>query len=359
MKHKIRMPFQIYIIVWFYICLLVYQFGMGFVDGMIYGKNYETSLSVQQVMLVIEVSRLFVIVFAGTLFYSRIKKKVIKPITELNESMLEVSNGNLKVRMSGKAKFQLRQMEESFNYMVEELDKAAEEKVRQEQKNQQLYASIAHDFKTPMTMIMGYSKALQQKVALTEEKETEYLQTIVEQTSHANNLLEELLAYTRLENQTYQLKMEQGDLAECLRTCVVGYYRELELHQMSLELEIPDEKVIYSFDQLEMRRVFLNLISNMIKHNLKKTSCSIRLLQNEQRIQLVFADNGTKINKDLEDNLFEPFSVSDASRNTKNGSGLGLSISKKIVERHNGRIYYESNFGNGFKAFVIEFEICE
>ena len=357
-KNKISIPFQIYIIVWFYICLLIYQFGMGFIDGMIYGKDYKTTLSVQQVTIVIEIGRLFWIILAGTLFYSRIKKKVIKPIAELNQSMLEVSHGNLDVRIPVKAQFEFKHMQANFNYMVEELSRAAEEKVRQEQKNQQLYASIAHDLKTPMTMVKGYSKALQQKVALTQEKEMEYLQTIVDQTDHANNLLDELLAYTRLENQTYQLKFEQGDLAECLRTCVAGYYRELELHQMNLELEIPDESIVFSFDQLEMRRVFSNLISNMTKHNPEKTSCRIQLLQKDQEIQLIFADNGAKIEEDLEETLFDPFSVSDTSRNTKNGSGLGLSISKKIVERHHGRIFYNRDWRDGYKAFEIRFEIC-
>lgn len=357
-KNKLSIPFQIYIIVWFYICLLIYQFGMGFIDGMIYGNNYETTLSVQQVTIVIEIGRLFWIILAGTLFYSRIKKKVIKPIVELNKSMLEVSHGNLDVRIPVKAQFEFKHMQANFNYMVEELSNAAQEKVRQEQKNQQLYASIAHDLKTPMTMVKGYSKALQQKVALTQEKEMEYLQTIVDQTDHANCLLDELLAYTRLENQTYQLKIEQGDLAECLRTCVAGYYRELELRQMNLELEIPEEKIAFSFDQLEMRRVFSNLMSNMIKHNPEKTSCRIQLVKKEQEIQLIFADNGTKIEENLEETLFEPFSVSDASRNTKNGSGLGLSISKKIVERHHGRISYKRDWGDGYKAFIIMLEIC-
>ena len=168
-------------------------------------------------------------------------------------------------------------------------------------------------------------------------------------------MLDELLAYTKLENQTYQLRYEHGDLAESLRTCVAGYYRELELKQMNLELEILEERILFSYDKVEMRRVFSNLMSNMIKHNPKETSCSIRLEEKENKIQIVFADNGIKIDKELEKTLFEPFSVSDASRNTKNGSGLGLSISKKIIERHKGTIDYISHYAKDYKAFVIEF----
>lgn len=354
MIRKIKNSFRIYIIVWFFICITLYHLLSGFYDGL-RGKESITST---QGMALFTVDNLFyfgLLVVIGMLFYSRIKKKVVKPIEELNRSMKAVSQGNLKEQLAINAQFEFRQMEESFNHMVSELSKAADEKQMQEQRNQQLYASIAHDLKTPMTMIIGYGKALQQKVALTEEKEAEYLQTIVDQTTHANYLLDELLAYTRLENRTYQMKMKKGDLAECLRSCVAAYYREFEVHDMDIMPEIPDGSVELEFDELEIRRVFSNLVSNILKHNPKKTVCRISLVKQEENIRLVFADSGPIIEKSLEDMLFEPFSVSDTSRNTKNGSGLGLSICKKIIERHNGKIYYESNWDIGFKAFVIEF----
>lgn len=208
---------------------------------------------------------------------------------------------------------------------------------------------------------MGYAKALCEKETMIKEREDEYLQIIAEQTNHVNNLLDELLTYTRFQNQSYQLKLENEDMGEVLRTCIAAYYQEFERHKMILEPEIPQEDIIFSFDSIEMKRVFINLIQNMLKHNQEGTICKIQLRKkasehNQFRLlQIIFADNGAKVEKALCENMFLPFVVSDKSRNTKNGSGLGLSISKMVVERHGGIIYYEGNWEENYKAFVIEF----
>ena len=245
--------------------------------------------------------------------------------------------------------------------MTEQLRQAKQQNQMQEQRNQQLYASIAHDLKTPMTMMIGYAKALCQKETKAKEREDEYLGLIVEQTSHVNSLLDVLLAYARLQNQSYRLKLEKQDMGEALRTCIAGNYHGFEKQDMSLELEIPENEITFCFDGLEIRRVFTNLIQNMLKHNPKGTACKIQLKEKtykdnqSHQLQIIFADNGPKVEKTICENMFLPFIVSDQSRNTKNGSGLGLSISKMAVERLGGIIYYEDNWEEDYKAFVIEF----
>lgn len=304
-----------------------------------------------------------VLVLLGGILYVQIRKRVVKPAEELAGQMQRVSQGDLKVRVPVNGGFEFGQMQVAFNYMVEELERVKQDREQQEQRNQQLYAGIAHDLKTPMTMIKGYAKLLEEQEGLSEADARRYLETIVEQTETANHLLDSLLAYTKLENQTYTLKVERKDIVEGLRVCVANFYPTLEANGMQVELQIPDEAVICEFDEPEMKRVFMNLLTNMVKHNPQGTEGKICLekvsesTESVPRVRIVIADNGSKISEELQAHLFESFAVGDSSRNTKNGSGLGLAISKKIVERHGGKMYYVADWRKDYKAFVIELQI--
>lgn len=369
MKNKGKGHFRIYILLLFFLCLVLddilsgfYDFCVGFYAGFNglspeWGRTNEIAENLRRYDWVAVV---LIAVLVCCIFYNRMKHKVVKPIEQLTESMEKVSQGNLDVRVPVAGAFEFGQMEESFNYMVEELDNAQRNKEVLEKRNQQLYAGIAHDLKTPMTMIKGYAKVLESEETISEADRKRFLKTIIEQTDHANSLLDSLLSYSKLQNQSYQLKREKKDIAECLRTCVADYYSVLEQADMQLELLIPEKRVEFCFDEVELKRVFINLLSNTAKHNPKKTTGIIQLEENAvlsdgtKAVRIVIADNGPKIPKELQDTLFEPFAVGDASRNTQNGSGLGLSISKKIVERHDGTIRYVENWKEGYKGFIIE-----
>ena len=370
MKNKKKRHLRSYIKVLFCICIGIaillddfVNFFLGFFAGFNdvdyeYAKaNYEGVSQIAGWIAMVAA------IFIGIIFYLRIKRKIAQPVELLAESMREVSQGNLDVRVPVDGDFEFGQMEESFNYMVEELEKAKHSRERQEQKNQRLYAGIAHDLKTPMTMIMGYAKILESGDQISQEDKNRYVKTIIEQTQHANALLDSLLAYSKLENQAYRLKREKKDIAECLRTCVADYYPVLEEAEIALELSIPEAPVEFYFDETEMKRVFINLLSNMVKHNPKRSACIIQLEEKavsqngEDIFRIVVADNGPKISEDLKEILFDTFAVGDSSRNTKNGSGLGLAVSKKIIERHAGKIYYVDTWKEGYKAFLIEMQI--
>lgn len=293
--------------------------------------------------------------------YRQLRKNVTLPIERLANGMQEVSRGNLSIRIPVESGFELNQMESAFNKMADELSRSKNIKEMQEQRNRMLYAGIAHDLKTPMTMIIGYAKAVKDNSEISADDRNRYLEIIVKQTESVNQLLDSMLAYSKLNSEDYKIKKEKNDIAECLRICVTDCYSLIEEKQMTVNLEIPDNEIEVEFDPIEMKRVFNNLLSNMIKHNPKNTSCIIRLQEisgskddREKRVEIVIADNGPKIDEDLQANLFDSFVVGDISRNTKNGSGLGLSVSKKIIERHGGKIYYVNEWQTEYKGFVIE-----
>lgn len=337
-----------------------FSFFLGFFQGFFELEEEEAIQQYGDLSRTVGGVALVVVVIILLFVFRKFRRKVTEPIEQLAAGMERVSHGELDVKVPTDGDFEFGEIQQTFNRMVEELAKARKAKELQEQQNQQLYAGIAHDLKTPMTMIMGYAKVLESNRKLPEEDAIRYLQTIVEQTRQANNLLDSLLTYAKLENPAYALIKEKKDLAEILRSCVAGFYPTMESNGIEVELDIPDRNVEFSVDEPQMRRVFLNLLTNMVKHNPVGTKCKIvmeenvELSQEDRGIRVTIADNGPKITGELQERLFETFAVGDSSRNTKNGSGLGLSICKKIVEKHEGRIFYMNEWEEEYKAFVIE-----
>ena len=297
-----------------------------------------------------------------------LKKYVSDPVKRLSASMEKVRGGDLSVTMDVADRFEFGKMEESFNTMVQGLRDARELQSANEEKNRKLYAEIAHDLKTPMTMILGYAKLLSQG-DVSEVAQKEYLGTIVEQTEHANALLEQMLEYAKLGSTEYRLEVKEGDLAECLRQVAAESYYRFEEKKMELDVEIPDEAVLSQYDERQIKRVFFNLIGNVITHNPEGTKVRIVMKRpddapqntlkdsdregNQERIEIWFADNGPLIEEGLNDQLFEPFHAGEASYNRKGGSGLGLSVAKKIAKLHNGDLEYRERVEEGYKGFVL------
>lgn len=298
---------------------------------------------------------LFDIGTAGMFAYL-LHKKISSPFKNLVENMNRIAAGDLNTRISIDSPNEVYLIGSTFNVMVNNLQKMQENRVKMEENNRLLYSNIAHDLKSPMTMIIGYAKVLQED-NLPEEKKKEYLGIICEQSVHMNELLDVMLSYTKLQNNSYQLMLEKMDVAELLRKCIAQYYLLFEEHGLEVDIDIPDGEYLCMVDETELLRAFQNLISNMIVHTKEGIKCCISLqkISGEDgcNVNIYFADGGGVLPNIVKENLFQPFCVGDESRNTKGGSGLGMSIVKKIVERHGGDVHYIENWKNGMKAFVV------
>lgn len=292
------------------------------------------------------------IVVIGLIIYMRI----VRPVRKISKSMEKVKEGNLDEQIKSLDGMEFGLIEESFNSMVESLKKARELENDTNEKNRKLYAEIAHDLKTPMTMIMGYARIIKEG-NLDEKTKAGYLDTIIEQTENANSLLEEMLEYAKLGSTEYNLTQEDSDIAELVRQVTADNYLRFEEKNMTLDADIPQEPVMYSFDSAQMKRVITNLLGNAVKHNPEGIDVKVSLTDKRSsggQIEIVVSDNGPAIADELKESLFEPFRTGDDSRKTGKGSGLGLSISKKIVTLHGGALEYSETKVPGYKSFVIE-----
>lgn len=215
-----------------------------------------------------------------------------------------------------------------------------------------LFASIAHDMKTPMTSVLGYSRALRDGM-ITPEQQGECFALIAEKAGEMNTLLEDMFEYSKRSSEDFPLQLERCELSELVRRAVSMDYDEIERAGARLELRMPQQEVEASVDSAELTRLLNNLIRNAVRHNPQGVEICVGLESYSLGAKIYVADDGELLSAEAERSLFDPFYKGDASRNEVAGSGLGLAISQRIAQLHSGSISYEEGFAGYSKAFVL------
>ena len=218
-----------------------------------------------------------------------------------------------------------------------------------DRKRNLLLSDIAHDIKTPITTICGYSRALSDGV-VDREREQEYLDAIYAKSMRMSELVTLLFEYVKLDSEGYVLHREKLDFAELVRENAAMVYPDYEEKKIRVEVDVPEETVFCDADRLQMGRAVMNLLTNAARYGKPGGKVLIRLRERT----LVVADDGLVIEPEFAEHIFEPFTRADKARTTHGGSGLGLSISAKVVEMHGGKLELDCAYGKGYtKAFVL------
>ncbi len=301
---------------------------------------------------------LFLLLFSlNIFFYSKwTAVKISRPLDNITASLRELMAGRLDTRMDFKAENEFLQIRDAFNDMAERLESAQREKARLEEARNRMFIDISHDLKTPMTVIGGYSKALAENMVSDEEKKRRYIEAIYSKSLYVSDMIEDLFEIAKLDQTNAVMAAEDADIAEFLRNMAAEHYDQIEDKGMQLDLNIPEETVMLSFDRKEMSRAVSNILGNAIRHNQPGTTIYAGLTDISGQITITIADDGAGIPENLRDTIFDPFVRGDASRSS-NGTGLGLAIAKKIIERHNGTLKLEYDPDAAYKtSFIMTFK---
>ena len=291
-----------------------------------------------------------ILVFTSLMLTWWIRRGVFVPVNELNVAMRKIKEGNLDYSLQTDAKGEIGDLYRNYEDMRLRLKETTEENKESEKQNRELVSNISHDLKTPITAIKGYVEGIMDGVADTPEKMDKYIKTIYNKANDMERLINELTYYSGIDNNRIPYNFHRINVADYFGDCVeeVG----LDLEQRNVELNYsnlvkPDTIVIA--DPEQMKKVINNIISNSIKYIDKVHGViDIRILDETDSIRIEIEDNGKGIaQKDLP-KIFERFYRTDASRNSaQGGSGIGLSIVKKIVEDHGGYIWATSREDEG------------
>lgn len=281
---------------------------------------------------------------------------VISPINKLQEAAKNVKEGNLNFELKAEKDDEMGQLIQAFEEMRLRLKDNAEEKLRSDKESKELISNISHDLKTPITAIKGYVEGIRDGVADTPEKMDKYIGTIYNKANEMDMLINELTLYSKIDTNRIPYNFAPipvnayfDDCAEDLameldsKNVEFGYFNYVEVGQ----------KIIADPEQL--KRVINNIVSNSLKYMERERGLiNLRVKDVGDFIQVELEDNGKGIAaKDLA-NIFDRFYRTDASRNSsKGGSGIGLSIVKKIVEDHGGKIWATSKEGTGTVMYFV------
>lgn len=292
-----------------------------------------------------------ILVLTGVVLSLWLYKSLLFPINELNVAMKHIKNGNFEYRLVPNGDdSELSDLYRNYEDMRLRLKENAEDKIQREMQNRELISNISHDLKTPITAIKGYSEGIIDGIADTPEKMDRYVKTIYNKASDMEKLINELTVYSGIDNNRIPYHFHKILVGEYFRDCIEEVGMDLENKNFKLDyvnLVSPDTMIIA--DPEQMKRVVNNIISNSIKYMDKLNGeINIRILDEVDSIRVEIEDNGKGIaQKDLQ-NIFERFYRTDASRNSgTGGSGIGLSIVKKIIQDHGGYIWATSKEGEG------------
>jgi signal transduction histidine kinase len=279
-----------------------------------------------------------------------IHKGIVRPIGELNVAMKKIAEGNLDYRIDNHYAGEIGELFDNYEEMRLRLKESTEEIMENEKKNRELVSNISHDLKTPITAIKGYVEGIMDGVADTPEKMDRYIKTIYNKANDMNRLINELTIYSGIDNNRIPYNFQRINVSEYFNDCVEEVGLDLDSKHIGLNFDnLVSEDTMIIADPEQLKRVINNIVGNSIKYlDKEQGEIEIRILDEVDSIRVEIEDNGRGIAaKDL-GRIFERFYRTDASRNSsKGGSGIGLSIVKKIIEDHGGYIWATSKEGEG------------
>ncbi len=278
------------------------------------------------------------------------------PLKKMRAAAENIKEGNLDFEMSPECDDELGQLCRDLEDMRKRLKDSAEEKVEFDRENKELISNISHDLKTPVTAIKGYAEGIMDGVADTPEKMERYIRTIYSKANEMDTLINELTFYSKIDTNRIPYNFNIVSVNEYFSDCAEDLSLELESKNVEFGFfNYADEGVRIIADAEQIKRVVHNIVNNSLKYMDKpKAKINLRVKDVGDFIQVELEDNGKGIAaKDLP-NIFDRFYRSDASRNSsKGGSGIGLSIVKKIIEEHGGKIWATSREDTGTTMYFV------
>lgn len=233
------------------------------------------------------------------------------------------------------------------------LEKAQLEKIkfiRREEEIKREIENISHDLRTPLTSIRGYLELMNDENASEEEKK-EYISVVERRAKGLQNLIQVFYDLSRLENKEYNLDLEITDINMVLREQVLVYYNDFEAKGINVDISLEQKPIYLKLDKNAIERIFTNLIQNAIKYGKSRFKICLEIIGKE--VALVFANDTDDLQKEDGKFLFDRFYMKNSSRNNQS-SGLGLTITKFLVELMDGQI--ELNINEGWVEFKIKFK---
>lgn len=251
---------------------------------------------------------------------------------------------------------EMKELEIKLNHFRSESIKNKKLAEENEKKKDELIVYLAHDIKTPLTVVIGYLSLLDEIEDMPLKQRKKYIELALNKSYRLEELINELFDIARFNSEKIILEKEELNLNIMLEQVIEDFYPILKEINKNINLNTGDNINIYA-DSDKLSRVFNNLIKNAINYSKENTDIDINVKKRNKEIEVKIINQGKMIPKDKLDKIFENFYRIDTSRTSKTGgSGLGLAISKQIVELHGGNIKVNSDKNKTIFTIILPIE---
>lgn len=271
-----------------------------------------------------------------------ISKNLTKPINNLTASAMKMAAGNYKIRTDIKNKDEIGQLGSAFNHLADELN-------RHENLKNEFLSSISHELKTPLTSIIGWTATLKSSPLDNTEEIQNGLYYIEEECIRLTEMVEELLDFSRLQSGNQKLNIDNNDLVEIIN--YIHHYMAPRAYRQNIELTCECDKPIINIqcDPDRIKQVFINLIDNSIKFTPAGGSIKLFTQCFDKYVLISIKDTGCGISPDDLPRITEKFYK---GKNSRKGTGIGLSVCQDIISLHGGTMEIESTLEIGTSIYI-------
>lgn len=317
--------------------------------GVIFAISTEATLTeLSEILIRTVITAMLWVMLAALLTVYFISERITAPLKKISNAAKEFAKGNFKVRVPVKGNDEIAQLSESFNNMAEDLE-------NHEKSRSSFIANISHDLRTPMTSISGFIDGILEG-AIPPEKYDHYLNIVGTEVKRLSRLVSSLLEISRFEAGEKKLTMTEFDICEMARQIVISFEKKIDEKKLDVDFDCDEFNLNVKADKDSIHQILYNICDNAVKFSKVGGKYLISIKQKGKQIFVSVYNEGQGISPEDLPFIFDRFYKSDKSRGLdKTGVGLGLYISKTIIEAHGQEIWAKSAYGE-FCEFVFTLE---
>jgi signal transduction histidine kinase len=290
------------------------------------------------IILLIGLIVIIIMIISNTYFI----RSMTKPLAKITSTTRSIAGGNLSARIENPGKDEIGELSRTINDMATELD--ATDKMKNE-----FISSISHELRTPLTAIKGWAETMKMGGITDPGTMEKGMSIIINETGRLSSMVEELLDFSRMQNNALTLMLEKIDILAELNEAVYIYTEGAIKENKHLVFEVPDMLPFVMGDKNRLRQVFINIIDNAIKYTPDGGIINITTKVDKEMVHIVISDNGCGIPTIHMPKIKEKFYKANQS---KRGSGIGLAVANEIIIAHCGALNIESEEGIGTTVVI-------